>query len=119
MDTATLVESEAKAVAGGIKSPNEARKRLNLPPVKGGDTPYLQQQNFSLAALDRRDQSDDPFALSPKKDQNTPTPAEEAAAASAAESAASAAAPAKMMTLAAIVQLKFRFGNPVPQKKAA
>ena len=117
MDTATLVESEAKAVGGGIKAPNESRKRLNLKPVKGGDTPYLQQQNFSLAALDRRDQSDDPFALSPKKDQNTPTPAEEAAAASSAESAA--AAPAKMMMLAAKVQAKFRFGNPVPQKKAA
>ncbi len=61
MDTATLVDSEGKAVGAGIKKPNESRKRLNLPPVKGGDTPYLQQQNYSLAALDERDK-DDPFA---------------------------------------------------------
>ncbi len=61
MDTATLIKAEADAVGAGIKAPNEARLRLNLPPVKGGDTPYLQQQNFSLAALDKRD-SGDPFA---------------------------------------------------------
>jgi HK97 family phage portal protein len=55
MDTATMVNSEKEAVGAGIKAPNEARKRLNLPPVQGGQTPYLQQQNFSLSALDRRD----------------------------------------------------------------
>jgi HK97 family phage portal protein len=60
MDTATLIKAEADAVGAGIKAPNEARLRLNLPPVIGGDTPYLQQQNFSLAALDKRDK-DDPF----------------------------------------------------------
>jgi HK97 family phage portal protein len=62
MDTATLVEAEAKAVAGGFKKPNEARKRLNLTPVAGGDTPYLQQQNYSLAALAKRDSQANPFA---------------------------------------------------------
>lgn len=61
MDTATMVKAEAEAVGAGIKSPNESRLRLNLPPVKGGATPYLQQQNYSLAALDDRDRSD-PFA---------------------------------------------------------
>ena len=35
MDTATLVKTEAEAVRGGIKAPNEARKRLNLGPVDG------------------------------------------------------------------------------------
>ncbi len=62
MDTATLVESESKAVGGGWKKPNESRRRLNLPPVVGGDTPYLQQQNYSLAALNKRDTQADPFA---------------------------------------------------------
>src|SRR5262249_25899742 len=57
MDTATMIESEKNAVGAGIKAPNEARARLNLPPVQGGETPYLQQQNFSLAALDRRDET--------------------------------------------------------------
>ena len=56
MDQPTLIESEGKAIGAGIKAPNESRKRLNLPPVLGGQTPYLQQQNYSLAALDARDQ---------------------------------------------------------------
>ena len=71
MDTATMVKAEAEAVGAGIKAPNEARKRLNLKPVAGGETPYLQQQNFSLAALDRRDQSADPFA---PKETSRPEP---------------------------------------------
>jgi HK97 family phage portal protein len=62
MDTATMIKAEAEAVGAGIKMPNEARKRLGLGKVKGGDTPYLQQQNFSLAALAKRDSQDDPFA---------------------------------------------------------
>ncbi|MCX2696178.1 phage portal protein [Ochrobactrum chromiisoli] len=62
MDSATLIKTEADAVKAGIKSPNESRRVLNLPPVAGGATPYLQQQNYSLAALDKRDQLDDPFA---------------------------------------------------------
>ena len=72
MDTATLIESEAAAVKAGIKAPNESRVRLNLPPVKGGETPYLQQQNFSLSALDERDRhapapSSGPSAAEPQK----------------------------------------------------
>ena len=39
-----------------------SRQKFNLLPVPGGDTPYLQQQNFSLAALAKRDAKDDPFA---------------------------------------------------------
>jgi HK97 family phage portal protein len=71
MDTATLVKSEVEAVGGGIKKPNEARKRMNLAPVKGGDTPYLQQQNYSLAALDKRDRQDNPFPQpKPEPDPN-------------------------------------------------
>ena len=116
MDTATLIESEVKAVGGGIKKPDESRKRLNLPPVKGGDTPYLQQQNFSLSALDRRDKSDDPFALAPKRDQHTPTAADDAAAEAAAN--APPPAPGKLFRTAANITWKF-MGNPVKQKEAA
>jgi HK97 family phage portal protein len=60
MDTAAMIDSEGKAVGAGIKAPNESRKRMNLKPKQGGDTPYLQQQNYSLAALDRRDQTPAP-----------------------------------------------------------
>lgn len=62
MDTATQYKTYGEGVSRGILAPNEARKRLNLKPVTGGDTPYLQQQNFSLEALSKRDSKDDPFA---------------------------------------------------------
>lgn len=62
MDTATLIKAESEAVRGGFRKPNEARARLNAPPVEGGDTCYLQHQDYSLAALAKRDASEDPFA---------------------------------------------------------
>jgi HK97 family phage portal protein len=55
MDTATMYDSLGKLVNTGIMAPNEARNRVNLAPTAGGDTPYMQQQNWSLAQLDRRD----------------------------------------------------------------
>lgn len=61
MDMGALVETLAAAVGGGIMAPDEARKRINLSPVDGGATPYLQQQNFSLSALSKRDAQADPF----------------------------------------------------------
>lgn len=54
MDTATLVKTEVEGVGGGIKAPNEARKRLNLKPVPGGETPYMQEQNWPLRLLSAR-----------------------------------------------------------------
>lgn len=62
MDTMTQVTVLKDSVAAGVMKPNEGRKKLNLVPVEGGDTPYLQQQNYSLAALAKRDAQDDPFA---------------------------------------------------------
>jgi HK97 family phage portal protein len=62
MDTATRTKSASEAIGGGGMSPNEARaKYYGLGPVKGGQSPYLQQQNYSLAALAERD-ADAPFA---------------------------------------------------------
>jgi len=74
MDTAALYESNGKAVGGGWMAPDEARFRANLSPVAGGSTPYLQQQNYSLAALAKRDAQDDPFA---KGTTPVPTPTPE------------------------------------------
>lgn len=54
MDQPTRVTSLKDAVAAGIMAPNEARQQLDLMPVVGGDTPYLQQQNYSLEALNER-----------------------------------------------------------------
>lgn len=64
MDTATKVKTYGDAVKAALFSPDEARKKFDLRPTPGGDTPYLQQQNFSLAALAKRDARDDPFAVS-------------------------------------------------------
>jgi phage portal protein BeeE len=72
MDTKTLVETEAAATKAAIKSPNEARARLNLGPVKGGEAPLSQQQNYSLEALAKRDAQADPFA--PAKPPAPPAP---------------------------------------------
>jgi HK97 family phage portal protein len=61
MDTDTRYKSHSEAIKGGWMMPNEARQKEDMKPVEGGDTPYLQQQNFSLAALAERDESADPF----------------------------------------------------------
>ncbi len=62
MDSVTQMEVLTKGVNGAIYAPNEARRKLDLKPVPGGDSPYLQQQNYSLEALAKRDASADPFA---------------------------------------------------------
>lgn len=62
MDTSARFEAHVKAILGGWMTPNEARAREGLAPVTGGETPYLQHQNYSLAALAKRDAKDDPFA---------------------------------------------------------
>jgi HK97 family phage portal protein len=62
MVTATKVKAAAESIGAGALSPNEARfKYFGLGKVAGGDSPYMQQQNFSLAALAKRD-ADDPFS---------------------------------------------------------
>lgn len=61
MDPATRYEAYGKGVNGGWMHPNFARLKEGMRPVAGGDTPYLQQQNFSLEALAKRDAKEDPF----------------------------------------------------------
>lgn len=75
MDPATRMKSLTESVSGGILAPNEARRSENLPPVPGGESPYLQQQNYSLAALAKRDAQDDPFGkTSPTQPAPQPAP---------------------------------------------
>lgn len=79
MDTVTKVQSIKEAIGAGFMSPNEGRARFDLKPVKGGETPYLQQQNYSLAALDERDRAN-PLAVSPAApagEDPTPEPDDE------------------------------------------
>ena len=74
MDTSTQVRTYGEGIVRGLLAPNEGRRKLNLPPVEGGDTPYLQQQNYSLAALDKRDSQDNAFAMAKPAFGSTPTP---------------------------------------------
>lgn len=66
MDAATRYETKGKAVKDGWMKPDEARRGEDLEPVPGGNACYLQQQNYSLAALAKRDAKEDPFAAAPK-----------------------------------------------------
>jgi len=69
MDTATKTKAAAESIGAGALSPDEARaKYFGLGTVEGGDTPYMQQQNYSLRALAKRD-ANDPFS------KPTPAPA--------------------------------------------
>lgn len=82
MDSATLIKflKEGK----DYFTPNEGRRLLNLKPVKGGNTVYRQQQDFSLEALSKRDAKDDPFGKpappTPAKPPQPALPAADAAA---------------------------------------
>ncbi len=69
MDGMSQIIYLKEGTLSGIFSPNEARAVLGLPPVVGGESPLMQQQNYSLSALARRDNSDNPFG-------NTTAPSE-------------------------------------------
>jgi HK97 family phage portal protein len=83
MDTGTKTKAAQDGITGGGLAPNEARKKyFGLGPVAGGEAPYLQQQNYSLEALAKRDAGADPFA------RTTPAPADDQGAINAAFAAA-------------------------------
>lgn len=72
MDTAT--QMTVLDLGKNTLTPNESRRRLDLPPVTGGDVVYRQQQDFSLEALAKRDALADPFGTA-KAPPAAPTPA--------------------------------------------
>lgn len=76
MDMSSLVETLKLAVGGTIMAPNEARRRMNLPPVTGGDSVLSQQQNYSVEALAKRDAQADPFGTAQPAATEPAAPAE-------------------------------------------
>lgn len=79
MDSSSKIAYYKDGMGAGIFSPNEARQKLGYLPVNGGDSPLIQQQNYSLEALAKRDAKDDPFSTtSPAQNtpSNAPPPAE-------------------------------------------
>lgn len=51
MDEATQISTLKTAVDGKIMTTNNARARLGLAPISGGDTIYMQQQDFPMAEV--------------------------------------------------------------------
>lgn len=72
MDSTSQIMYLKEGTMSGIFSPNEARATLGLPPVVGGESPLMQQQNYSLSALAKRDNSDNPFGNTPKSEPAEP-----------------------------------------------
>jgi HK97 family phage portal protein len=62
MDAAAQYKTYGDGILAGLLKPDEGRAKLDLPPVPGGNAVYLQQQNYSLEALSKRDAKADPFA---------------------------------------------------------
>lgn len=60
MDSVT--QMQVLKESAGILSPNEQRAKLDKKPMPGGNSPMLQQQNYSLEALAKRDAQADPFS---------------------------------------------------------
>lgn len=69
MDSVSQMTYLKEGIGAAILSPNEARAELGYSPVDGGDSPMIQQQNYSLAALAKRDASDNPFAKEAANDE--------------------------------------------------
>lgn len=63
MDSESQIRMLGEGVSKSIIAPDEARARINLPPVSGGSSPMAQHQMYSLAALAKRDALPDPFGL--------------------------------------------------------
>jgi HK97 family phage portal protein len=55
MDSQTMMETIKAGVGAGVLKPNEGRLKLNYKPVAGGDTPYMQEQNWPLRLLSQRE----------------------------------------------------------------
>lgn len=94
MDTATLTGVLKEQAGAGLILLDEGRRRLNLPPMEGGSAAYLQQQNYSVAALAKRDAKEDPFAKEPTAAPAPAAPPDAEDLAQAAEAGAKAIAEA-------------------------
>jgi HK97 family phage portal protein len=55
MDTQAQIAALKDGVSAAIFAPNEARSKVNLKPVKGGDVPFLQEQNWPVTMLAERE----------------------------------------------------------------
>lgn len=75
MDSATQMAFVSKGIEKAVFSPNEGRRRFNMPPVKGGEKPLLQQQNWPIDVLADRPPPTNPAAKAPAPNVPQPDPA--------------------------------------------
>lgn len=71
MDGATQIKTLAEGVRGGIYTPNGARKKIDEKPLVGGDTIYLQHQDYPMEKVFNRsdlDPAPEPPAAPPAPD---------------------------------------------------
>jgi HK97 family phage portal protein len=73
----TVAQMDALEKGKNYMTPDEGRKRLNLKPVPGGNVVYRQQQDYSLAALAKRDAQADPFRTAPASPPPSAEPEDE------------------------------------------
>jgi HK97 family phage portal protein len=62
MDSTTKITSLRAATEASIMAPNEARRKLDLPPVEGGEQPLAQQQYYPLGIMANRQPPEPPGA---------------------------------------------------------
>ena len=79
IDSVTQITAIRDADGAGVMSPNEGRRKLDLMPAPGGDSPYLQEQNYSLEALAKRDAQADPWGSAQQEPDEEPELAGETA----------------------------------------
>lgn len=63
MDTKTQIDVLNASVSGSLRTINEARRKINLGEVEGGDSIWMQQQDTSLEALAERDRNGPALAV--------------------------------------------------------
>jgi HK97 family phage portal protein len=71
MDAASQITTLKEAVSGSVMTVNEARAKVDLIPVDGGDEIWMQVQNYSLPALAERDKNN-PFVKATPGTSGTP-----------------------------------------------
>lgn len=74
MDSKTQMEVLSAGTGAGVLKLNEARRALGYEPMVGGGSAFMQQQNYSVAALAERDKRPD---LWDKPAKTAPAPADD------------------------------------------
>lgn len=78
MDVGKKAEVATKLVGGGISTPNEGRFQFGLSPLEGGDTVYMQQQDYPLDQVRQNKIAPaSPPPSPPPPDPEDPDPSEE------------------------------------------